>query len=205
MQTERIWNSDTSQEINNFTVEGNVISTTEAIVVDKMYIEYYYSDLNQVITTDIANREMNEIFTHDLSSGECRMAFYPYWELTKGDIIVISATVLYKNEMVTHLNDLDQLWEVEVLDLNEIIIDESGNKYTINTDYILQGRHVKWIGNKPANNAVFSIRYGYKPAYIVFEDNPQPNNLENKQYPIIVLAKSWSKMDKKSVTRLLTE
>jgi hypothetical protein len=198
----KIWNSDTGIELVNYTIEGNVISTTQNIVVDKMYIEYYYADLTQVITNDIMNRENNEVFTHDLESGECRMAFYPYWELTKGDLIVISATVLYKNELVTHVKDLDKLFEIEVYDINETIIDNDGNLYELDTDYILQGRHVKWIGSKPADNVVFSVRYGYKPAYIIFEDNPQPNNLENKQYPTTVLAKSWSKITKDALARI---
>lgn len=198
----KIWHVDTNVELINYTVEGNVISTTHNIEVDKMYIEYYYSDLTQVITNDIANRENNEVFTHDLESGECRMAFYPYWELTKGDLIIISATILYKNEFLTHLKDLDKLFEVEIYDINETVIDEDGVVYYLDTDYILQGRHVKWIGNKPVNGKVCSVRYGYKPAYIIFEDNPQPNNLENKQYPITVLAKSWSKISKDDIARL---
>ena len=30
-----------------------------------------------VITGDISNRNNNEVWTHELSSGECRMAFFP--------------------------------------------------------------------------------------------------------------------------------
>lgn len=202
-QVIRIWHIDTGVELTNFTVEGNVISTTQVITADKMYIEYYYSDLTQVITTDLSNRNNSEVFTHELESGECRMAFYPYWELTIGDLIVVAATVLYKNELVTHIKDIDKLFEIEAFDIGETIIDASGNIYSIDTDYILQGRYVKWIGNKPADNAVFSVRYGYKPAYIIFEDNPQPNNLENKQYPKLVMAKSWSKTSKDDVARLI--
>lgn len=199
----KIWNIETGVEINNFSVQGNTISTTETIVSDKMYIEYYYSDLTQVITTDINNRENNEIWTHDLESGECKMAFYPYWELTKGDIIVLSATTLYKNEQLEHRKDLDRLWEIEVFALNDKIFDSDGNIYYLDTDYILQGNNIKWIGSKPKIGKIISIRYGYKPSYIIFEDNPQPNNLENKQYPVIVLAKSWSKINKEDVARLI--
>ena len=201
----KIWNDATGIELTSFIIEGNVISTTSASLdADNMYIEYYYSDLTQVITTDLVNRENNEVFSHDIKSGECKMAFFPYWELSKGDLIVIAATVLYKNEQVQHTKNLDKLWEIEVYSLNDKIIDESGNIYEIDTDYVLQGRHIKWIGNKPIDGAFFSIRYGYKPAYIIFEDNPQPNNLENKLYPIIVLAKSWSKINKNDIARLIT-
>jgi len=201
----RIWNDSTGDEINNFSVEGNVISTNETIDADNMYIEYYFADLTEVIPTDINNRENNEIYTHDLKSGECRMAFYPFWELSKGDLIILSATVLYKNEQLEHRKDLDKLWEVEVFTLNDKIFDESGNIYYLDQDYILQGRYIKWIGNKPSIGSIISVRYGYKPAYIVFEDNPQPNNLENKQYPVLVMVKSWSKINKEDVTRLINE
>jgi hypothetical protein len=201
----KIWNDDTGVEITDYTIDGNSIHTYETIEADKMYAEYYYSDLTQVITNDIATRNTNEVFTHDLAAGEVRMAFYPFWELTRGDIIVISATVLYKNETLTHIGNADQLWEIEPYDISDVIIDSDGNQYSIDTDYILQGRHIKWVstGSKPADNKTISVRYGYKPSFIIFEDNPQPNNLENKQYPKTVLAKSWSKMDKEGVAKLI--
>jgi hypothetical protein len=203
-KVERIWNSVTDKELTNYTIEGNSIVTTESID-DNMYIEYYYADLTQVITTEIVNRNTNEIFTHDLSSGECKMAFYPYWELSRGDIIVISATVLYRNQLIQRSSKgVDKLPEIEVYKLNDIIIDENNIRYTINTDYILQGRHIRWIGSKPATGVNYSVRFSFKPAYIIFEDNPQPNNLENKQYPVMVLAKSWTKTTLDDVKRLFT-
>jgi hypothetical protein len=200
----RIWNKSTGKQIVNFTVEGNTISTTETIDADNMYIEYYYADLTEVIAATLGNRDNNEVWTHDLKSGECKMAFYPFWELSKGDLIVLSASALYKNEQIEHRGTMDKLWEVEVFQLNDKIFDASGNIYYIDTDYILQGRYIKWIGSKPTDGTVISIRYGYKPAYIVFEDNPYPNNLENKQYPIEVLAKSWSKISKDDLARLIS-
>lgn len=201
-KVERIWNSDTDKEVKVFKIEGNVISTKEAIG-ENMYMEYYYADLTQVITTDINNKNNSETYTHDMESGECKMAFYPYWDLSIGDIIVISATTLYKNQSMKHVKDLDKLSEIEVYKLNDTIIDSTGTLYYIDTDYILQGRFVKWIGNKPAVGTSYSVRYGYKPAYIIFEDNPMPNNLENKAYPVTVLAKSWTKTSKDDRARLI--
>jgi len=199
----RIWNIDTNVEITNFTFEGNTILTKEPIQSEKMYAEYYYSDLTQVIATDINTRDNNEDWTHVLKSGETRMAFYPYFDLSKGDIITISATVLYKNETLNHIGNLDKLWEIEIFDLGSTILDIDGNIYNLGTDYILQGRHIKWIGNKPSDNKTISLRYGYKPSFIIFEDNPQPNSAENKQYPVLVLVKSWSKIDKDDIARLV--
>jgi hypothetical protein len=199
---EKIWNADTGAELTSYTYEGNTIATTQT-VSDNMYIEYYYADLSQVITTDLNNKDQNEVYIHDLKSGECKMAFYPFLELAKGDIIVLPATTLYKNELLIHRKDLDRLHEIEIFALHDNIVDETGKTYYIGTDYILQGNHVKWVGSKPVDGKAINVRYGFKPAYIIFDDNPQPNNLENKQYPVLVLAKSWSKTSPDEVTKLM--
>lgn len=199
----RVWNSETGEEIVNFEFYGNTITTKEPIESGKMYAEYYLSDLTQVIPADLATQNNNEVWTHELTSGSVRMAFYPFWDLTRGDIVTLAGSVLYKNEQFPYLGqELSELWEMEVFDLNNVIIDSNGKKYYLNTDYILQGKHIKWIGNTPKKNAIVSVRYGYKPSFIVFDDNPQNNNLENKIYPKIVFAKAWSKIDREEVARL---
>jgi hypothetical protein len=202
----KIWNNKTDVELTSYTFHGNTISTDETIDPNHMSIEYYYSDLTQVITTDIATKDNSESWTHDLASGETRMAFYPFWDVAKGDIIVIVATVLWKNEIFTRAKDTDQLWEIEVFQLNNVIIDEDGVKYYLDTDYVLYDRYVKWLstGSKPAVGKKCSVRYGYKPAFIIFEDNVQPNNLENKAYPKICLVKSWSKINKDDIAKLIS-
>jgi hypothetical protein len=202
-QINKIWNIDSGKEITVYTVENNVIATKEPLVVDKMYIDYYYSDLTQVITADIMTKNNSEVWSHEVASGEVRIALYPFWEISRGDIIMLAATVLYKTELIKHLKTMDKLWEIEIFDLNDTIIDEDGTIYNISTDYILQGRHIRWIGNKPSDEKIISVRYGYKPSFIVFEDNPQPNNLENKQYPKIVFAKSWSKISKNDIAKIM--
>lgn len=199
----KIWNIDTGAEITDYTCYGNAIYTSQSVVADKMYIEYYYADLTQVVSTELSTRNDNEVWTHALSSGETKLAFYPYWDVTRGDLIIMVATVFYKNEVFTHVKDIDRLHEMEIYELNDIIIDSDGNTYYIDTDYILQGRYVKWIGNKPKVNKSCSVRLGYKPSFIVFDDNPQPLTLENKLYPKICLVKSWSKMDKNDVSKLI--
>ncbi|HQO40452.1 MAG TPA: hypothetical protein PK986_08280, partial [Spirochaetota bacterium] len=101
-KVERIWNIDTGVEITNYTIDGNSIHTAETIVANKMYMEYYYADLTQAIPNDIVTRDDNEVFTRMLASGETRMAFYPFWDISKGDLITLSAVVLWKNELLTH-------------------------------------------------------------------------------------------------------
>jgi hypothetical protein len=67
----------------------------------------------------------------------------------------------------------------------------------------LQGRFIKWIGSKPTTGTGCSVRYGYKPAFIVFEDSPQPLTLENKLYPKTCMVKSWSKISKDDIAKLV--
>jgi hypothetical protein len=199
----KIWNDITGKEITKYTVYGNSIATTQSVDADNMYIEYYYSDLTEAVSSDLKNKLINEKWTHDIESGECQMAFYPFIELSRGDLLVFPATVLYKNETLIHQKDLDRLHEVEIFVLNDRILDQDGAVYHLDTDYILQGRHIKWIGDKPAVGKAISLRYGYKPAYIVFEDNAEPNNRENRAYPTLVMAKSWSKTKAEDVAKLL--
>jgi len=202
-QIVKIWNIDTGVELENYTFEGRMIKTSEPIIANKMYAEYYYSDLTQAISTDIATRDNNEQWTHMLASGETKMAFYAFWDIAKGDLITIAATVLWKNELLNHVKDLDRLFELEIYQLNNVILDEDGKKYYIDTDYILQGRNIRWLtDNKPKVGKVISVRYGFKPSFIVFDDNPQPNNLENRSYPRTCMIKSWSKISKDDVAKL---
>jgi hypothetical protein len=202
-QVDKVWNNSTGKELTTYTVDGNMISTITPIEKDQMYINYYSSDLTNIIISDPNNRENNEVWTHELKNGEVKVALFPWMEISKGDLIILVSTVLYKNEILEHQKLLDKLWEVEIFALNDKIFDNNGKIYYINTDYILQGRYIKWISNnKPAIGNKFSIRYGYKPAYIVFEDNPQPNNAENQQFPTMVMAKSWSKISKNDIAKL---
>jgi hypothetical protein len=202
-EIKRVYNFATDIDIQEYKFNGNMIQTDETIIAGEMKADYYYSDLTFVITGDIKTKDNLEKWTNELFSGECRMAFLPEWELSKGDMIVLPACVLYKTETLTHIGEIDRLWEIEIFDLNNIIIDSDGNKYFINDDYILQGRFIKWVGNEPEKNKTISVRYGYKPSYIIFEDNPEPNNLENKQYPKMIFAKAWSKVSKDDITKLI--
>lgn len=206
-QIERIYNSVTGVELTDYKLIGNTIKTSRTIVSGQMLADYYYSDLTQIITNDLKSRDDNEVYSHDMASGECRMALYPWWNIAKGDLIIVAATTLFRTETLNHIGDLDRLWEIEVFELNGTILDESGNIYYITTDYTLIGnRYINWVsgGNKPVDNAVISIRYGYKPAYICFDNNPEPNNLENRQYPQIIYAKSWTKISKDDIVKLVT-
>lgn len=203
-QVVKIYNYVTGIEVINYEKYGNCISTNETIVSGQMKADYYYSDLTQIINADIKTKDNLEKWANELTSGDVRLALYPWFNISKGDIITMVATVQYKTEMLQHTQEMDRLWEIEIFDINDIILDGSGNVYRKNIDYTLQGNYIKWIGSTPSLNSHISVRYGYKPSFIIFEDNPEPNNLENKQYPKIVFAKSWTKINHDDITKLIT-
>jgi hypothetical protein len=205
-QIDRIYNFITGVDIDNYTKVGNTIKTKEPIISGQMKADYYYSDLTQIITADLKIEDNNEQWTHDMESGNVRMAIFPWWNISKGDIIVIAADANYRTEMLNHTSDMDQLWEIEIFELNDFILDDDGKTYQREEDYILFGRrYLKWISeNKPRIGALISVRYGFKPSFIVFSDNPEPNNLENRRYPKIIYAKSWTKVSKDDITKLIT-
>ena len=202
-QIDRIYNYITGVDITEYERNGNCISTKKPIVSGQMKMDYYYSDLTQIINSDIKTKDNLEKWTNEMTSGDVRLALYPWFSILKGDIIVLAATAQYKTEMLQHTQEFDRLWEIDVFDLNDIILDGLGNVYRKTVDYVLQGNYIKWI-NPPALNSHISVRYGYKPAFIIFEDNPEPNNLENRLYPLIVYAKSWTKINKDDITKLIT-
>lgn len=208
VQMNRLYNFVTGVDITDYEMVGNTIkSSNKSVVEGQMKADYYYADLTQIITADLRTKDDLEKWTNDLESGMIRMALYPWFNIAKGDIIVIAADTQSKTELLPHRGDIDQLWQIEVFELNDVIIDSSGNKFFRDVDYILLGtRYIKWISdNKPALGKTISVKYGYKPAFICFEDNPEPNNLENRRYPKIIYAKSWTKTNKDDIRKLMMD
>lgn len=189
----------------DYKMMGNLIKTTAQIDDGYMKMDYYFSDLTQVITADLKTKDVLEKWTNDLSSGDIRCAVFPWWNISKGDLIVIAADAQYKNQLFTHTSDYDKMKEVEVFELNDVMIDENGNKYYREVDYTLVGfRFIHWISkNQPKKGAIMSIKYGFKPTFICFEDNPEPNNLENRRYPKIIYVKEFTKTSKDEINRLM--
>jgi hypothetical protein len=201
----RIYNYITGAEITNYTMIGNTIQTSEVIVPGQMKADYYYSDLTQIITAELKTKDDLEKWTNDLESGTIRMALHPWYNIGKGDIIVIAADTQTKTEMLPHKGELDMLWQIEVFELNDVIFDADGKKYYREEDYTLVGnRFIKWLSdNQPKVGKTMSVKFGYKPAFICFSDNPEPNNLENKRFPKVIYAKSWTKTSASDVAKLM--
>ena len=205
-QVNRIWNDLTGEEITDYKRIGNTIMAKGDMIPGHMRADYYYADLTQIITADLRTKDDLEKWTNDLESGNIRLALFPWFNIAKGDIIVIAADAQFKTEIFTHQGELDQLFQIEVIELNDVAIDSNGMIYYREEDYTLVGnRYMKWISEKqPKKGARVSIKYGYKPAFICFEDNPEPNNLENRRYPKIIYAKSWTKINKEDIAKLMT-
>ena len=201
----RIYNIDTDEEITDYTMVGNTIKTKETIVSGKMAADYYYSDLTPIITADLVTKEDNEQWTHNMVSGDIRMATYPWFTIAKGDIVTISADAQYYNEILVHQSDMDLLFQIECFEIDSIIVDEDGKKYYRETDYILDGvRYIRWLtDNQPKKGKTISLRVGYKPSFIIFDSAVERNNLENKRYPLVVHAKSWTKTNKDDIIKLM--
>jgi hypothetical protein len=203
-KVDRVYRKSTGEDI-QYEITGNTFRTRDEISAGDVLADYYISDLTQIVTADIATKNNNEKWIIDLTAGEVRMALFPWHTVSRGDLIVLAACNLYRSESIVHRGDLDQLWELEVFEIGDFIIDSSGNRYDRGIDYVLDGRFVRWLtDNRPADEKTISVRYGYKPTYICFEDNPEPNNLENKTYPKIIFAKSWSKIKADDIAKINT-
>ena len=205
-QINRIWNSVTGVELTNYTRIGNTIKTKEPIVSGQMVADYYYADLTSIITADLKTQDDLEKWTNDLESGNIRLALHSWYNIAKGDMIVIAADTMYKTELLTLRGTQDMLWQVEIFELNDVCIDEDGVLYYRKTDYELLGnRFMTWVSShKPADGKTISIKYGFKPSFLIFQDNPENNSLESRRYPKVVFAKSYSKTSVQDITKLLT-
>ncbi|MFA5300753.1 MAG: hypothetical protein WC389_21395 [Lutibacter sp.] len=204
----RLYNFVTGKEITNYERVGNTIQSKDVNVVSgQVKADYYYADLTQIITADLKTKDDLEVWTNDLESGIIRMAVYPWFNIAKGDIIVIAADTQSKTEMLPHRGELDMLWQIEIFELNDVILDSDGKIYYREEDYILVGnRYIKWLTtNQPKIGKTMSVKYGYKPTFVCFEDNPEPNNLENRRYPKIIYAKSWTKTNKEDLVKLMSD
>ena len=95
---------------------------------------------------------------------------------------------MLNNEKYNWINEPQKLFK-----LGEEIIDEDGIKYQNNVDYYLRPfRDIVWVGKQPNAGKKISVRFGYHPSYVIFINNPIPNNLENKKYPKTFIVKNYN-------------
>lgn len=164
-------------------------------------VTYFYVPVEKALPNDLETTEDKEKWMHFLSSGAVRFGLKPWFELGQGDLITVLVTEFWRDEVLQHSTvGVDKLLEFDISRIDDEIIDQDGNKYYENEDFILRPfRDIVWIGNQPNPGKRISLRYGYHPTYRIFQNNPVPNNLENKQFPNVVMAKLYNKTMAKDI------
>ncbi len=206
VQVEKVEDIKTGHIYSNFTFRKNRIFISDnepEPTPQNTSVTYYYCPPAKILTADVETEEKKEDrWQNVLIEGNCRMALEPWFELSQGDLITLLTPTLYKNEILTHTQN-DKLHEFDIDHISNIIFDQDGNEYINGSDFILTNfRDILWLGNEPDIGKQLSIRYGYHPTFSVWINNPQPNTLENKLYPIIVYSKYWNKTKDNDITLL---
>lgn len=155
---------------------------------------YYLVPPAPVLPQDLQTQNDIEKWITTLQSGTVQMGVEPWYELSSGDLITLLSAEFFKDEIIEHSSiALDKLTEFDITRIDDEIFDEDGVKYKKGTDFYLRPfRDLVWIGNQPNADKKISVRYGYRPTYSIFLNNPVPNRMENKRYPITFMAKYFS-------------
>lgn len=184
-------------KFNNFQFRKNQImlnNSEPAPQQNDIIIDYFYVEPTRVLPANLESSEEKEKWMMNLSSATLRMGLEPWYELAAGDLITIMVSQFWRDEVIKHGDTgVDKLTEFDIGQIDDEILDEKGNKYFVNDDFILRPfRDLVWVGNQPDVGKRISVRYGYHPTYKIFRGNPEPNSLENKRYPIIVMTRLWN-------------
>lgn len=201
----KIWDVETGEEFKIYKFHRNYIFVENATLrPGKVRVSYYYAPIERVLVTDLANNQMDsEDFQRALLSGAVRVTLAPWFEIGQGDIITLLTATYYRDEVIAASDaGVDELTEWEVSDLDTTAFDSIGNIYVRDTDFILLPRNkVKWIKKRPNVGHSYTIRYGYRPTLIVYQDGPQPNVLENRTFPKVVFMQAYSRTRHKELAR----
>jgi hypothetical protein len=205
----KVYSESTGYEytnIDNFRKNQIILAASEPEpVVDDILVDYYYASLVPVLPAPLITQETkSEKWESLMSSGQVQIGLDPFYELSQGDIITLMAVELFREETITHSSSsIDKLMEFDISRVDDDILDQDGKKYRRGTDFVLQGfRDIVWIGNQPEAGKNLSVRYSYRPTFIVFESNPEVNFLENKRYPTVVNTRLWGKTLQKDIERI---
>lgn len=195
----RVYDEERGHEFRSFTYTKNYIYLGDdepAPTPGKVVADLYYVPVAKVIPNDVESRQgKEEKWTSDIPQGNCRIAIEPWFEVGEGDLITFLTPTIYRSEILTHsATGIDKLFEFDISQVDECIFDARGTRYYRGKDFHLRNfRDLSWTGSQPPPGEKIVVRYGYHPTYVVFIDNPQPNNLENKQFPQFINAKLWAK------------
>lgn len=171
-------------------------------VQGQIVASYHFAPPTLVLPQALDSMNDKENWTGSLPSGQVQIGMKYWYELSEGDLISLLSVELYKDTVISHnaSTGVDKLNEFDIVRIDDEIIDKDGIHYRNNIDFVLQPfRDIKWMGKQPKNGTPISVRFSYRPTYIVFMNNPTPNALENKKYPTLVNAKLFQMMLPKDV------
>lgn len=193
----RIYDLAQDHTYTNYTFRKNIISlgsSEPTPTENSIEVDYFYVPVSFVLAMDLESMTDKEKWTSNILSGDVRMAVKHWFELSEGDLITVLSSEFYQDAIITKSTvGYDKLNEFDIVRLDDEIIDENGAKYRKNVDYYLRPfREIVWFGAQPNAGLKYSVRFSYRPTYKIFMKNPVPNNLENKNYPKVFFAKSYS-------------
>jgi len=195
---DKIYHEDTGYEFTDYTYKRNQIHLNKSEPepeVGKILVDYYYAPPVRVLPADLDFREEKETWTSNITSGLTRIGVEPWWELGPGDLITLLPFELFRDQALVHgAHGIDRLVEFDVAYLDDEIFDQDGERYRKNEDFELQDFHnIVWIGNQPNPGKHISVRYSYRPTYVIFQDQPVPNAMENKKFPLTFNVKLYNR------------
>lgn len=173
-------------------------------VQGRVFADYYFAPAEKVLATDMDSQDDQEKWTTNITSGQTRIALQSRWEVGQGDLITFLVPEIMKDEVLGHSGAaFDQLVEFDISRVVGDILSASGQTYVQGEDFILRPYHrIQWIGSRqPAQGETISVRYAYRPTYVIFMDNPVPNTLDNKQFPKVFMAKWYTKLLQKDLEK----
>lgn len=189
----------------DYTFRKNVIqigSREPKPVQGQIVVSYHFVEPTLVLPQSLDTTNEKDNWNTDMTAGRVMIGMKYWYEISEGDLITLLAVELYKDVIITHnaSTGVDKLNEFDIVRLDDEIIDEDGIHYINNVDFVLKPfRDIAWMGKQPKQGKKFSVRFSYRPTYIVFLNNPTPNALENKKYPTLVNAKYYQMMLPKDI------
>jgi hypothetical protein len=201
----RIYDSVNNYTYEDYTFVKNKIylKTGPAPTEGAVEVDYFYVPPTPALPTDLDTNVIIENWNTMIAEGNIRWGVEPWYELSAGDILTPLLVEFYRNEVIQHSSlGVDKLTEFDISRIDDDIIDSKGTKYRKGVDFYLRAfRDIVWIGNQPQVEDFITVRYGYHPTFRIYQANPVPNNLENKQYPKTFFAKLFNMTLPKDIER----
>lgn len=200
----KVWQTDNpgiEYEIEKFYKNQIILKNPPSNVTDGfLSASYYYAPVVKVLHRDLESSNEKDKIGQDLPMGTVFFSVDGYWELAEGDLITLTVTEYFKNQVVSRgATGKDELWEFDVTRIVDDIVAQDGSIYKKDTDFHLEGyRTIVWHSNAPALGKVYTVRYAYNPTYIIFRQQPSPNALQNKVFPKGFYAHVFSKFNRVS-------